>query len=213
VIELQTVTPFFADKQERLREILDRYPPEGRRSALMPLLWEVQSAERHVSEARMHEIAEILGINVTEVKGVMTFYSTYHEQPVGRYHLQVCSTLSCSLAGADEMYDRLVQELGIVNGERDREGRFSLQKVECLGSCGSAPVLQVNDTYYERVTKSRCAQLIAALRRDEMPEPWRERGGDNEGPDEAPPFSQDGTGTQAPAGASPEASRPGGGEG
>ncbi|HEY8452506.1 MAG TPA: NAD(P)H-dependent oxidoreductase subunit E, partial [Natronosporangium sp.] len=143
MIELETVTPFFADKQELLREILDRYPPEGRRSALMPLLWEVQRAERHVSEARMHEIAEILGITVTEVKGVLSFYSTYHEHPVGKYHLQVCSTLSCALAGSDEMYDYLVEELGIVNGERDREGRFSIQKVECLGSCGTAPVLQV----------------------------------------------------------------------
>jgi NADH-quinone oxidoreductase subunit E len=145
----------------------------------MPLLWEVQRAERHVSEARIEEIAEILGMHATEVKGVMSFYSTYHEQPVGEYHLQVCSTLSCSLAGADEMTDFLVEELGIVNGETDQEGRFSLQKVECLGSCGTAPVLQVNDTYFERVTRSRCAQLLQALRSGELPEPWRERGGDN----------------------------------
>ena len=189
MIELQTVTPFFADKQERLQEILERYPPEGRRSALMPLLWEVQRAERHVSEARMHEIAEVLGINVTEVKGVMSFYSTYHEHPVGTYHLQVCSTLSCALAGADEMVAYLEDELGIVNGERDREGRFSIQRVECLGSCGTAPVLQVNDTYYERVSRSRCAHLVEALRRGEMPTPWRERGGDTEGQEKARPFT------------------------
>lgn len=213
MIELETVTPFFADKQELLREILDRYPPEGRRSALMPLLWEVQRAERHVSEARMHEIAEILGITVTEVKGVLSFYSTYHEHPVGRYHLQVCSTLSCALAGSDEMYDYLVEELGIVNGERDREGRFSIQKVECLGSCGTAPVLQVNDTYYERVTRSRCRHLIEALRRDEVPEPWRERGGDNEGPEKAAPFSQGAAGAPAAAGGTAAPSRGEGGEG
>ncbi|HLV13055.1 MAG TPA: NAD(P)H-dependent oxidoreductase subunit E [Trueperaceae bacterium] len=197
MIELKTVTPFFADKQERLQEILGRYPEEGRRSALMPLLWEVQSAERHVSEARQHEIAEILGITVTEVKGVMSFYSTYHEYPVGRYHLGVCATLSCALMGADELYDHLVDELGIVNGEVDAEGRFSLQKVECLGSCGSAPVLQVNDTYYERVTRSRCRHLIEALRRDEMPEPWRERGGDNEGAEKARAFADGAPGDAA----------------
>jgi NADH-quinone oxidoreductase subunit E len=179
--ELPTIQPFFADKQELLQEILNRYPPYGRRSALMPLLWEVQRAERHISEARMREIAEILGITATEVKGVMSFYSTYHEQPVGKYHLQVCSTLSCSLAGSDELYDYLVDELGIVNGETDVEGRFSLQKVECLGSCTTAPVLQVNDTFYERVGKVRCKALLEALRRDEMPQPWRERGGDNAG--------------------------------
>lgn len=185
MIELQTVQPFFQDKQERLQEILSRYPEYGRRSAIMPLLWEVQRAERHVSEARIEEIAEILDLHATEVKGVMSFYSTYHEHPIGEYHLQVCSTLSCSLAGSDEMYDFLVEELGIVNGETDREGRFSIQKVECLGSCGTAPVLQINDAYYERVGKSRCGQLLAAMRDGDLPEPTRERGGDNEGAEKA----------------------------
>jgi NADH-quinone oxidoreductase subunit E len=178
VVELKTVPPFFAERQELLAEILGRYPEYGRRSALMPLLWEVQRAERHVSEARVEEIAGILGIHPTEVRGVMSFYSTYHDHPVGRYHLQVCATLSCSLAGSDELYDHLVDELGIVNGETDPYGRFSLQKVECLGSCTTAPVLQVNDTYYERVTRSRCNLLLDALRRGEEPEPWSERGGD-----------------------------------
>jgi len=179
--ELPTIKPFFADKPELVQEILGRYPEYGRRSALMPLLWEVQRAERHISEARQAEIAEILGLNLTEVKAVLSFYSTYHEQPVGQYHLQVCATLPCSLAGADELYDFLVEELDLVSGETDRAGRFSLQKVECLGSCTTAPVLQVNDTYFERVTRSRCKQLLAALRQGVLPEPWRERGGDNEG--------------------------------
>lgn len=188
MIELETLTPYFADKQDVLDEILGRYPDYGRRSAVMPLLWEVQRAERHVSEARIEEIAHILDLNPTEVKGVMSFYSTYHEQPIGRYHLQVCATLSCSLAGADEMYDFLVEETGLVNGETDREGLFSIQKVECLGSCGTAPVLQVNDTYYERVGRARCRSLLEAFRRGETPEPWRERGGDNEGRAAATPF-------------------------
>ena len=190
MIELETTTPYFADKPEVLSEILSRYPEEGRRSALMPLLWEVQRNERYISEARMHEIAEIVGITATEVKGVLSFYSTYHEQPVGKYHIQICSTLSCALAGANEMYDYLVNELGIVNGETDAEGRFSLQKAECVGSCGTAPVLLVNDTYYERVSKSRCQHLIQALRQDDMPEPWRERGGDTEGATKATPLGR-----------------------
>jgi len=185
MVELDTVPPFFADKQELLREILGRYPEVGKRSAVMPLLWEVQNAERHVSEARIAEIAEILGIHPTEVKGVMSFYSEYHGEPVGTYHLQVCSTLSCSLAGSDQLYDYLVEKLGIVNGETDGEGRFSIQKVECLGSCGTGPVLQVNDVYYERVSRTRCDQLIDALKRGDMPEAWRERGGDNEGAEKA----------------------------
>ena len=181
MIELGTVQGFFSDKEDLLNEILGRYPDYGRRSAIMPLLWEVQNAEKHVSEARIEEIAQILEIHATEVKGVMTFYSTYHEQPVGKYHLQICSTLSCALAGSDEMYDFISEETGLVNGETDGSGLFSLQKVECLGSCGTAPVLQVNDTYYERVTKSRCKALLETMRSGEMPKVERERGGDNQG--------------------------------
>ena len=175
------VKPYFSDKQDTLDEILGRYPEYGQRSAVMPLLWEVQRAEKHISEARVEEIAHILDLHPTEVKGVMSFYSTYHEHPIGEYHLQICSTLSCSLAGADEMYDFISEETGLVNGETSRDGKFSLQKVECLGSCGTAPVLQVNDVYYERVTKSGCQKLLDAFKRGEMPEPTRERGGDNAG--------------------------------
>ena len=178
-MELPTLTPFFEDKPELLQEILDRYPPYGRRSALMPLMWEVQRAERHVSEARLHEIAEIVGVTATEAKGVMSFYSTFHEHPVGHFHLQVCRTLSCKLAGADELYRFLVEETDLVSGETDIDGRFSLQNVECLGSCGTAPVLQINDTYHERVTRSRCQALLAEMREGREPLPTRERGGDN----------------------------------
>ena len=185
MVELTTVKPFFETRQDVLKEILGRYPDYGRRSAVMPLLWEVQRAENHISEARMAEIAEIVGLHPTEVKGVMSFYSTYHEHAIGKYHLQICSTLSCSLAGSDEMYDFIVQETGLVNGEVDREGQFSIQKVECLGSCATAPVLQVNDTYYERVTKSRCQAILESLRGNTMPEVPRERGGDNEGEKQA----------------------------
>ncbi len=180
-VDLPTLRPFFEDKPELLAEILGRYPEYGRRSALMPLLWEVQRAERHVSEARLEEIAEIVGVTSTEAKGVMSFYSTYHEHAVGRYHLQVCRTLSCALAGADELFAYVAEQTGLVGGETDAEGRFSLQSVECLGSCGSAPVLQVNDTFFERVTRSGCQHLLEAMRRDELPAPARERGGDNEG--------------------------------
>ena len=188
MVELEIVAPFFKGKEDLVQEILGRYPEYGQRSAVMPLLWEVQRAERHISEARMEEIAHILNMHPTEVKGVMSFYSTYHEQPIGKYHLQICATLSCSLAGADEMYDFISAETNLVNGETSRDGRFSLQKVECLGSCTTAPVLQINDAYFENVTPSRCKMLLDAMRKDELPEPWRARGGDNAGEGQAALF-------------------------
>ncbi len=179
--ELTTLRPYFEDKPAVLEEILGRYPEEGKRSAVMPLLWEVQRAERYISEARVAEIADILGLHATEVKGVMSFYSTYHGEPVGKHHVQVCSTLSCKLAGSDELCDHLVERLGVVPGETRADGQVSLQKVECLGSCTTAPVVQINDTYYERVGRARADQLVDAIEQDNLPAPWRERYGDNAG--------------------------------
>lgn len=191
--ELTTIRPFFEDKPDVLRDILGRYPEEGQRSAVMPLLWEVQRAERYVSEARVAEIADILGLHATEVKGVMSFYSTYHGEPVGKHHVQVCSTLSCKLSGSDELCDHLVERLGVVPGETRSDGHVSLQKVECLGSCTTAPVVQINDAYYERVGRARADLLVEAIEQDDLPEPWRERYGDNAG--------LNGTPAGAPAGA------------
>ena len=163
---------YFADKTPLVAEIFSRYPdtPQGRRSALMPLLREVQDAEGFVAAPRLAEIAELCGTTATEVRSVMSFYSTYHTVPTGRYHLQVCSTLMCALAGSDALWDELVTRLDVQPGEVTSDGRFSVQKVECLGSCGTAPVLQLNDEgFYERVGPARLAELLAALQTDQKP--------------------------------------------
>ncbi len=165
---------YFSDKQALVSDIFSRYPtsPQGKRSALMPLLREVQNAEGFVSETRMAEIAALCGTTATEVRSVMSFYSTYHTVPTGKYHLQVCSTLMCALAGSDELWDYLVETLDVQAGEVSPDGRFSVQKVECLGSCGTAPMLQINDEgYYERVTPSKCRSLLQALKADQKPVP------------------------------------------
>ncbi|PNY81921.1 NADH-quinone oxidoreductase subunit NuoE [Deinococcus koreensis] len=165
---------YFADKHPLVADIFSRYPdsPQGRRSALMPLLREVQDAEGFVSETRMAEIAALCGTTATEVRSVMSFYSTYHTVPTGRYHLQVCSTLMCALAGSDELWDELVTQLDVQPGEVTPDGRFSVQKVECLGSCGTAPMMQINDDgYYENVGPSKCARILAELRSDRQPLP------------------------------------------
>jgi len=165
---------YFADKQHVVDDIFSRYPasPQGKRSALMPLLREVQDAEGFVSESRMAEIAALCGTTATEVRSVMSFYSTYHTLPTGRYHLQVCSTLMCALAGSDELWDHLVETLDVQPGEVSADGRFSVQKVECLGSCGTAPMMQINDDgYYENVGPGKCARILASLRNDLQPLP------------------------------------------
>ena len=160
---------YFSDKQDFVAGIFARYPDteQGRRSALMPLLREVQNAFGYVSEAHMEEVAHLVGSTATEVRSVMSFYSTYSAVPTGKYHIQVCSTLMCALAGSDELWDHLTETLDVQPGEVTRDGLFSVQKVECLGSCGTAPMLQINDAgygYVENVTPSKCQRLIAELR-------------------------------------------------
>jgi NADH-quinone oxidoreductase subunit E len=158
---------FFDDKQDWLAEVYAQYPatPEGRRAALMPMLRRVQQDEGWVSHERQEEIARILGITPTFVAGVMSFYSYYQALPTGKYHLQVCATLSCAIAGAEQLWDQLVEELQILRGEVSGDGLFSIQKVECLGSCHTAPVVQVNDEpYVECVTRARLYALLHGLR-------------------------------------------------
>lgn len=158
---------YFDDKAGLVADIFSRYPgtPQGKRSALMPLLREVQDAHGHVSDGQMAEIAALIGSTATEVRSVMSFYSTYSTVPTGRYHLQVCATLMCSLAGSDELWDEIVELTDVQPGEVSTDGLFSVQKVECLGSCGTAPVVQLNDSgYYENVTRRKCHELIALMK-------------------------------------------------
>ena len=156
---------FFDDKKEWLEEVFRNYPEGKRRAAIMPLLRRVQQEEGYVSDERLREIAELLGTTPTEVRGVMSFYSYYQAVPTGKYHIQVCATLSCALAGAEELWDALREELGIGPGEVTPDGLFSIQKVECLGSCHTAPVVQVNDEpYVECVSRARLKALLEGLR-------------------------------------------------
>jgi len=156
---------FFADKSALVAEIIAKYPAGRERSAVMPLLREVQTAEGYVSDARVAEIAAIIGQTATEVKSVMSFYSTYSSVPTGKYHLQVCMTLSCALQGSDQMWDYLLETLDINQAEVTPDGLFSLQKVECLGSCGTAPLMQVGDSgYFECLTKKRLNALLEDFR-------------------------------------------------
>ncbi len=157
---------FFANKQNLVSDILSRYPTDRKRSAVMPLLREVQNAEGYVSDERIAEIAGIIESTATEVMSVMSFYSTYSSIPTGKYHLQVCMTLSCALAGSDQLWDHLQDKLEIAQGEVTSDGLFSLQRVECLGSCGTAPLMQISDAgYAECLTKKRTDALLEELKR------------------------------------------------
>jgi NADH-quinone oxidoreductase E subunit len=153
---------FTPENQRRFEEILARYP--NRLAAMLPTLWLVQRQEGHISAEAMDLVAGLLGVAPGEVQAVVSFYTMYDRTPPGRYKLQVCRTLSCALMGAYDILRRLEQRLGIHNGETTSDGMFTLQEVECLGSCGTAPMMQVNERFYENLTPERIDALLDELR-------------------------------------------------
>ena len=152
---------FSEANETKLNEIISHYPVK--RSAVLPALYIAQEEHGHVTDADVQYIAERLGMRVNEVEEVVTFYTMYSRQPIGKYKLQVCRTLSCMLLGAEEITEHLSEKLGIEVGETTKDGRFTLQEVECLGFCDLAPCLQVNFDYHEKVTKESVDGIIKNL--------------------------------------------------
>jgi NADH-quinone oxidoreductase subunit E len=147
--------------EARIDRIVARYPEA--KAALLPVLWEFQRAKGWVDLESEEWVANRLGVSAAHVHGCVTFYTMYKQRPSGRYHLQVCTTLSCMLRGSDELVRHLEGRLGIHRGETTPDGRFSLVCVECLGSCGTAPMLQLNDDYHESLTHQGVDRLLDGL--------------------------------------------------
>jgi len=145
------VTVAFSERaMQEFERILSRYP--DREAAILPALYLWQQEHGSVSDEGITCIAELLGLSTARIEGVATFYTMYNRKPVGRYHVQVCQNLSCSLMGAEHLIEHLANRLGVKPGETTSDGTFTLSTAECLGSCGTAPVMQVNDDYYENLT-------------------------------------------------------------
>jgi NADH-quinone oxidoreductase subunit E len=156
---------FTAENRARFDELVARYP--SRRAAMLPALWLVQRQEGWISAEAMEYVAGLLGVSPVEVQEVVSFYTMYDRKPPGRYKLQVCRTLSCALMGAYDVIRHLEERLGIHDGETTPDGLFTLQEVECLGSCGTAPMMQVNDTFVENLTRERVDELLERLRAEQ----------------------------------------------
>jgi NADH-quinone oxidoreductase F subunit len=154
--------------RQSIERIAARYP--SRRSALLPALHLAQRTEGAVGAELLGEIAALVGVPVSEAFGVQTYYTMFRRAPLGRFHLQVDTNIPAMLAGAEAIVAHLERELGIEVGQTTADGLFTLSTVECLASCGTCPVIQVNDRYYENMTVARTDALIAALREGSMPE-------------------------------------------
>jgi NADH-quinone oxidoreductase subunit E len=154
---------------KEVKQILSKYPPEGKRSAVMPLLYLAQREEGYVDKAAMQEIAQILEITETEVAAIVGFYTLYHDEKAGKYRMQVCTDLPCALRGADEFLQNLCGNLGIKVGETTPDGLITLEEVKCLAGCDKAPLFQTQGPdgiqYHENMTVDKTLELIEALRK------------------------------------------------
>lgn len=142
-----------------------------RQAAMLPILWTVQREAGWISPEAMVWVGERLGCSAAAVQAVVTFYTMFDEQPVGRWKLQVCRTLSCELMGARAVIERIRERLGIEPGETTQDGEFTLQEVECLASCGTGPMMQCNLKFYENLTPERVDALLDELRKS-TPQPF-----------------------------------------
>ncbi|HOG45022.1 MAG TPA: NADH-quinone oxidoreductase subunit NuoE [Anaerolineae bacterium] len=154
--------PFSEAAQKELQQVVTRYP--DKRSAMLPALEIAQREQGYLTPEAYEWVAEALDTSPTWVASVASFYTMLRKEPVGRYLVQVCTNLSCSLLGAQPLLLYLQEKLGIEVGETTPDGLFTLVTVECLGSCATAPVMQINDRYYERLTRERIDEILTALR-------------------------------------------------
>lgn len=148
--------------QREIDELLSRYPVK--RSALIPLLYLAQQENGYITEAAMIEIAGLLKLTPPQVYETATFYTMLNLKKVGRFHIQVCKSLMCALVGSDTVIGWIKTKVGIGPGETTPDGLFTLTAVECLAACGTGPMMQINDDYYERLTEEKVDRILADLK-------------------------------------------------
>lgn len=153
---------FTEEELKQVEEIKSRYPQP--KAALMPILWMAQNKFGWISQETMEYVAKLLDLTSAHVLGVVSFYTMYFSKPMGKYHVQVCTNVSCMLRGGDAIYKNMCGKLGIGNRERTADGKFSLEEVECMGACGGAPMIAINEDYHENLTQAKVDELIASLK-------------------------------------------------
>ena len=163
VADLRPVEELFADEEgrDRLEKAVSRYPEK--RAALLPMLAYAQERNGWVSPEHMEEIAEALDLTPAYVRSVATFYTMYNKHPVGRHLIQVCTCISCHLLEGDAVFERFLEETDTRAGEVSEDGRYTVIEAECLGACGFATAVQVNDRYFENVTPDDVPAILKEL--------------------------------------------------
>ncbi|CDO52176.1 hypothetical protein DV451_003746 [Geotrichum candidum] len=168
---------FTPENQERAREVIAKYPPQYKKGACMPLLDIGQRQLGFTSISVMNYVAKLLEMPPMRVYEVATFYTMYNRNPMGKYHLQVCTTTPCQLCNSDSIMEAVHETLGIQPGETTKDGLFTLSEVECLGACVNAPMIAINDDYYEDLTAQDTKEILTKFQKGEpvKPGPYNRR--------------------------------------
>ena len=153
---------FSPETYRKFAETVARYP--RKEAAMLPVLYLAQREFGHLSSEAIEYVAKLMGQSPARVYGVVSFYTMYAMKPLGRHHIQVCRTLPCALRGAEKITGFLKKTLGIECGQTTPDGRVTLSEVECLASCGTAPMMQVNDDYYENLTEEKVTEILENLK-------------------------------------------------
>lgn len=163
VADRRPVEHLFADEEgkDRLAKAVSRYPE--RRAALLPMLAYAQERNGWISPESMEQIAEALDLTPAYVRSVATFYTMYNKHPTGRHIIQVCTCVACHICGAQDVFEEFLEATGTRPGETSADGRYMVMEAECLGACGFATAVQVNDRYFENVTPERVGDVLAEL--------------------------------------------------
>ncbi len=140
-----------------------RFPAGFDSSLVLPCLRRIQEERGYVADSDIDGLVEYLGVPRIQIEEALSFYSQLRRKPIGRWHLQVCHNISCSMRGAEPILDHLARKLGVAPGQTTPDGRFTLSTVECLGSCGTAPVVVVNDTHHETMSLAKLDALLEGL--------------------------------------------------
>jgi NADH-quinone oxidoreductase E subunit len=164
VLVTDEIAEFSPTVVAEMQSHLTKYPTERSRSALIPLLFVVQRERGYLDNPGMNFLAKFLNLEVTDVWETATFYSMFNLHKVGKHHIQICKTLSCKIMGEPEITNHLCNKLSIKPGETTQDGKFTVTLVECLGSCGTAPMLQVGFDYHEDLTIEKVDKMLDSLK-------------------------------------------------
>ena len=153
---------FTEENIKRIETAREKYPTAL--AAIMDTIYIAQEQNGFISNEVMEEIANVLGVDKVNVLSVVTFYTMYHTKPVGQYHVQVCTNVSCMLRGAYEIWDGIKDKLGLDHMKVSPDGKFSIEEVECMGACGYAPMIAVNEDFYENLNKEKVFEILDSLK-------------------------------------------------